>query len=64
MHPGKAPPAGNGRSLVKGGNTAWVHLGGSLRAGREGVIHGVAPLGKEPAIPGEARLVANPFPTR
>ena len=51
-------------SLVKDGNAAWAHLGGSFQAGREGVIHGVAPLEKGNVISCETRLVANPFPTR
>jgi len=65
MCPDKAPSAGNGGSIVKGGNAAWAHLRGSLRAaGRERVIHGVASLAKEPALPCKTRLAANPFPTR
>ena len=64
MCPGKAASAGSGSFLVKDGNAAWVHLGGSLRAGREGVIHGVASLDKGATIACKTRLVANPFPTR
>ena len=35
------------------------HLGSSLRAGREAVVRGVAPLGKGVAIDCEARLAVN-----
>ena len=64
MRPGKALSAANGHSLSKDCNAAWAHLVGSLWAHREGVIHGVAPLGKGAAITCETRLVANPFPAR
>ncbi|MCP4041461.1 MAG: VWA domain-containing protein, partial [Gammaproteobacteria bacterium] len=39
-------------------------MGGSLRASREGIIRGVASLGKETTLPGEMRLATNPFPAR
>jgi len=51
-------------SIVKDGNAAWAHLVGSLRAGWQGVIHGVASLAKGLALHGETRLVANALPTR
>jgi len=63
-YPGKAPPAANGPALGKGGNAAWVPVGGSLRAGRKEVARGVASLGKGWAIPGETRLALNPFAAR
>ena len=64
MCPGKAPSSTNGHSLSKDGNAVWAHLVGFLWTRREGVIHGVAPLGKGLAITCKTRLVANPFPTR
>jgi hypothetical protein len=64
MYPGKAPFADNGYSIGKDGNAAWVHLGCSLWACREEVIHGVVSLGKGVTITRETRLVANPFPVR
>lgn len=69
MCSGKASSADNGHSLGKGDNTGRAHARGSHRAGREGVIHFVALLGKAKeyilvAIPGETRLAVNPFPTR
>ncbi len=64
MCSGKAPSAGKGCSLAKEGNAAWAHLGSSLRAGREGLICGVAPLAKGATLPCEARLAAKPFPAR
>ena len=39
-------------------------LGSSLRASREAIILGVAPLSKGTTITCEVRLVANHFPTR
>ena len=60
----KAQSAENGRPLFKDCNAVLVHLGSSLRASREAVVRGVAPLGKGLTIPGEARLAANRFPTR
>ncbi|MCU7862164.1 MAG: hypothetical protein KZQ86_20585 [Candidatus Thiodiazotropha sp. (ex Lucinoma kastoroae)] len=51
-------------ALSKGRNAERVHWGGSLRAGRQGAIHCVMPLGKDRAIPGEACLVASPLQTR
>ncbi len=50
----KAQSAGNGR-LFKGCNAVLDHPGSSLRASREAVVRGVAPLGKA-TITGEARL--------
>lgn len=38
----KAPCAGNGNFLVKHGNTEPEDLGGSLRAGLQSAIRGVA----------------------
>ena len=60
----KAQSAENGQVLVKGCNAALDHLGGSLRASRDAVVRGVAPLGKDLAISGEARLAANCVTTR
>ena len=51
-------------SLVKGRNAVLDALGSSLRASREAIIHGVAPLSKGTTITCEVRLVANNFPTR
>jgi hypothetical protein len=52
----KAQSAGNGQSLFKGCNAVLDYLGSSLRASREALARGVAPLGKGLAIPCEARL--------
>ncbi len=43
----KARSAGNGRVLFKGCNAVLDHLAYSLRASREAVVRGVAPLGKD-----------------
>ena len=48
-------------ALSKGRNAVPAHRGDSLRAGREGVVHGVMPLAKGRAIAGASCLVANPF---
>ncbi len=60
MCPCKAPSADNGFTLIKDDNAAWAHLGGSLRAGLEGVIHGVAPLGKGKPFPARRALCLTP----
>ncbi len=46
MKQDKAQPEENGQVLFKGCNAVLIHLGGSLRASREAVVRGVAPLGK------------------
>ncbi len=38
--------------------------GGSLRASREALVRGVAPLGKDAPLTFETRLAANRFTTR
>jgi len=40
------------------------HPGGSLRASREAVVRGVAPLGKDAPLTFETRLAVNRFTTR
>ena len=69
----KAQFAGNGESgtpsrgrrvLSKDCNAGLDHLVRSLRASREALVRGVATLGKDWAIPCEARLAAKRFPTR
>jgi hypothetical protein len=52
----KAPSAGNGRVLFKDGNAGLNHLAGSLRASREAVVRGVAPLGKGAPLPARRAL--------
>jgi len=47
----KAQPAGNGWVLFKGCNADVDHLDCSLRASREAVVRGVAPLGKDAPLP-------------
>ena len=42
----KAQSAGNGQVLFKGCNAVLDYLGSSLRASREALARGVAPLGK------------------
>ena len=43
-------------ALVKGCNAVSALLCGSLRAGREAVARGVAPLGKDPPFPARRAL--------
>ena len=52
----KAQPAGNGEFLAKGCNAVLALLCGSLRAGREAVARGVAPLGKDSPFPARRAL--------
>ena len=47
----KALSAGNGYVLPKDCNAVLDHLGSSLRASREAVVRGVAPLGKDAPLP-------------
>jgi len=47
----KAQSAESGRVLFKGSNAVLDHPGGSLRASRKAVVHGVAPLGKGMPFP-------------
>ncbi len=47
-------------ALVKHGNAAWAHLGGSLRAGLEGIIHSVASVGKGTPFPARRALWLTP----
>ncbi len=56
MKQDKAQPAENGQVLFKGCNAVLVHLGGSLRASREAVVRGVAPLGKGMPFPARRAL--------
>ena len=51
MFQGKTPSAEKGCSLVKDGDAVLEHLGCSLRASREVVVRGVAPLGKDTPLP-------------
>ncbi len=54
----KAQSAGYGRVLFKGCNAVLNHLRCSLRASRDAVVRGVAPLGK--GVPLPARLALRP----
>lgn len=54
----KAQSAENGSPLFKGCNDVLVHLGSSLRAIREAVVRGVAPLRK--GLPFPARRALRP----
>ncbi len=56
MKQDKAQPAENGQVLFKGCNAVLVHLGGSLRASREAVVRGVAPVGKGMPFPASHAL--------
>ncbi len=58
----KAWSAGNGRVLFKGCNAVLDHLACSLRASREAVVRGVAPLGKGGPLP--ARRALRPIASR
>ncbi len=53
-------PQTMGLALIKGGNAAWAHLEGSLRAGLEGVIHGVASVEKGKPFPAGRALCLTP----
>ena len=52
----KAQSAGNGKVLFKGCNAVLDHLACSLRASREAVVRGVAPLGKDSPLPARRAL--------
>ncbi len=52
----KAQSAGNGCSFNQGCNTGLSHLWASLRARREAVICGVAPLEKDMPFPARRAL--------
>jgi hypothetical protein len=54
--------AGNGKVLFKDCNAVLGHLGSSLRASREAVVRGVAPLGKDAPLP--ARRAWRPTASR
>ncbi len=56
----KTLSAENGGSLVKGGDNLLNHLASSLRASREGVVRGVAPLGKDVPLPARRALRSTP----
>ena len=66
----KAQSAVNGVVLYEGCNAVLDHPGGSLRASREAVVRGVAPLGKDTPLTFETRLAVvmpsgcNRFTTR
>ena len=53
---GKAPCAANGLVLGKRGNAADGPLASARRVGLSAPLDRVAPLAKDPAIAGEARL--------
>ena len=56
MNHDKTPPAENGQALFKGCNAVLVHLGDFLRASREAVVRGFAPLGKGMPFPARRAL--------
>jgi len=58
----KARSTENDRVLFKGCNAVLDHSGGSLRASREAVVRGVAPLGK--GLPFQARRALRPTASR
>jgi len=58
----KAQSAENGSVLFKGCNAVLDHPGVSLRASREAVVRGVAPLGKDMPFP--ARRALRPTASR
>ena len=66
MNQDKTLSAENGQNitwaLLKDSNTVLSHLVSSLRASREGVVRGVAPLGKDLPLP--ARHALRPTPSR
>jgi len=63
MSQDKAQCAVNGCSLNKGCNAGLSHLWVSLRAWREAVIYGVAPLGKGmPFLARHALLICTLYP--
>ena len=55
----KAQSAGNGLFLFKGCNAVPDFLVGSLRASRETLTHGVAPLGEDWPFPARRALWLN-----
>jgi hypothetical protein len=55
----KAQSAGNGQVLFKGCNAVLDYLGSSLRASREALVRGVAPLGKGGPFPARRALRSN-----
>ncbi len=57
----KTLSAENGCSLVKDGDAGLDHLASSLWAGREGVVRGVVPLGKDAPLPARRALRSTPF---
>ncbi len=56
MFQDKVQSAGNGMFLFKDCNAVLEHLGSFLRAGREAVVRGVAPLGKDAPFPARRAL--------
>ena len=58
----EAQPAENGRVFFKGCDAVLDHLGGSLRARRDAIVRGVAPLGK--GMPFPARRALRPIASR
>ncbi len=58
----KTLSAEKGYSLFKDGDNLLNHLASSLRASREGIVRGVAPLGKDAPLP--ARRALRPTPSR
>jgi hypothetical protein len=59
MFRSKTQRAGKGRFLVKRCNAAAGHQGSALRVSLSAFMDGVAPLGKDSAIPCEVRLAMN-----
>ena len=55
----KAQSAGNGQVLFKGCNAVLDYLGSPLRASREALVRGVAPLGKGEPFPARRALRSN-----
>ena len=55
----KAQSAGTGQVLFKGCNAVLDYLGSSLRASREALVRGVAPLGKGEPFPARRALRSN-----
>ena len=55
----KAQSAENGQVLFKGCNAVLDYLGSSLRASREALARGVAPLGKGGPFPARCALRSN-----
>ena len=57
----KTLSAENGCCLFKGGDAVLGHLAGSLWAGREAAVRGVAPLAKDAPLPARHALRPTAF---